>query len=43
MLCGFNPDHYNGHSVRIGAAKTAGKAHIEDHLDAGPLVITVGI
>ena len=31
-ICGFNPDHYNGHSLRIGAATTAGKAHIEDHL-----------
>ncbi|CAC5393135.1 unnamed protein product [Mytilus coruscus] len=31
-LCGFNPDHYNGHSLRIGAATTASKAHIEDHL-----------
>ncbi|CAC5411416.1 unnamed protein product [Mytilus coruscus] len=31
-LCGFNPDHYNGHSLHIGAATTAGKAHIEDHL-----------
>ena len=31
-LCGFNPDHYNGHSLRIGAATSAGKAHIEDHL-----------
>lgn len=31
-LCGFNSDQYNGHSLRIGAATSAGKAHIEDHL-----------
>ncbi|CAC5398823.1 unnamed protein product [Mytilus coruscus] len=31
-LCGFNPDHYNGHSLRIGTATSAGKARIEDHL-----------
>ena len=31
-LCGFNPDNYNGHSLRIGAATSAGKVHLEDHL-----------
>ncbi|CAC5406487.1 unnamed protein product [Mytilus coruscus] len=31
-LCGFNSSHYNGHSFRIGAATSAGKAKIEDHL-----------
>lgn len=27
-LCGFNSGHYNGHSLRIGAATSAGKARI---------------
>ncbi|XP_076086765.1 uncharacterized protein LOC143057348 [Mytilus galloprovincialis] len=31
-ICGFNSSHYNGHSFRIGAATSAGKAKIEDHL-----------
>ncbi|CAC5396816.1 ATM [Mytilus coruscus] len=31
-LRGFNSSHYNGHSFRIGAATSAGKAKIEDHL-----------
>ncbi|CAC5393943.1 unnamed protein product [Mytilus coruscus] len=31
-ICGFNSNHYNGHSFRIGAATSAGKAKIEDHL-----------
>lgn len=30
--CGLNPDSYNGHSFRIGAATSAGKANIADHL-----------
>ncbi|CAC5398830.1 unnamed protein product [Mytilus coruscus] len=31
-ICGYNPQSFNGHSIRIGAATTAGKSNIEDHL-----------
>lgn len=30
--CGYKAELYNGHSFRIGAATSAGKAHVEDHL-----------
>ncbi|CAC5394327.1 unnamed protein product [Mytilus coruscus] len=30
--CGYQAALYNGHSFRIGAATSAGKANIEDHL-----------
>ena len=32
FLCGFDSNLYNGHSFRIGAATSAGKSNIEDHL-----------
>lgn len=34
LLCklGYNPENYNGHSFRIGAATTAQEARIEDHV-----------
>jgi hypothetical protein len=31
-LCGHDSQLYNGHSFRIGAATSAGKNNIEDHL-----------
>ena len=31
-LCGFDPKLYNGHSFRSGAATSAGKANVEDHM-----------
>ncbi|CAC5422077.1 USP9_24 [Mytilus coruscus] len=31
-ICGYNPQSFNRHSFRIGAATTAGKSNIEDHL-----------
>ncbi|CAC5423123.1 unnamed protein product [Mytilus coruscus] len=31
-ICGLNSSYYNGHSFRIGAATSAGKAKIKDHL-----------
>ncbi|CAG2195331.1 unnamed protein product [Mytilus edulis] len=30
--CGYQAELYNGHSFRIGAATSAGKANVEDHL-----------
>jgi hypothetical protein len=32
QLCGFDSKSYSGHSFRSGAASSAGKAHVEDHL-----------
>ncbi|CAG2232425.1 unnamed protein product [Mytilus edulis] len=31
-LCGYDPNLYNGHSFRSGAATSAGKARVEDHM-----------
>ena len=31
-LCGFDSKSYSGHSFRSGAASSAGKAHVEDHM-----------
>ncbi|CAC5387889.1 unnamed protein product [Mytilus coruscus] len=31
-LCGYDPNLYNGHSFRSGAATSAGQARIEDHM-----------
>ena len=31
-LCGLNSKQYSGHSFRIGAATSAGKVNIEDHM-----------
>jgi site-specific recombinase XerD len=32
QLCGYDPTLYNGHSFRSGAATSAGKALVEDHM-----------
>ena len=32
QIAGYNPDLYNGHSFRIGAATTAAQAGVPDHL-----------
>ena len=32
QLCGYDPTLYNGHSFRSGAAISAGKALVEDHM-----------
>ena len=32
QLCGFDSKSYSGHSFRSGAASSAGKAHVEDHM-----------
>jgi hypothetical protein len=32
QLCSYDPTLYNGHSFRSGAATSAGKALVEDHM-----------